>query len=111
MRRNGLITLFTVAYATLFGMITACFLNLCIGYAFGITRFLKEHPRFAPFCSIVVMLGGLALICVFAINLKLSKKLNYKGITWVVEIICSFLLSIPMFFLFIHLLNIATRIF
>lgn len=111
MKRNGLIALFTMAYATFCGMSMACFINFAIGYAFGITRFLKEHPRFAPFCLIVGMMGLLALIITFVINLKLSKKLNYKGITWAIEIICSFLLSAPTFFLFVHLLNLACRIF
>lgn len=99
-KKNWLIaSAFSIAYALVIGLGLLCLIHLLGGIlvaAYFGESFLKEYPRFAPFCLIVGLLALVALILLFCLNLKVSKKVLFTKMTWFILVICSLILSLPI---------------
>ena len=109
-----LVLSFILFYSCFLGLGLACLWNV-LGFAvtaayFG-TGVLREHPRFFPFCLCIGFLSLVALICLVALNVKLSKKMTYTKLIGVVQSLCSLLLSVPAFYCFENLFRFLQRIY
>ena len=108
MKRNVVVILFTAVYAVILGLGFYCFLNVLL---LGMLGGTNDYPRFVPFCIIVGYAALAALIAVFIINLKLSKKINFTKWTWVIQTVCAVILSVPTLWLWALLFNFLQKTF
>ena len=105
---------FSIAYALVFSLGFVCFMYLFEGYlvaaVFG-ESFLKDYPRFAPFCLIVGLSALATLFAVFGVNRYLSKKYVFGKAVWCVQMLVAFAVSIPMMELWTMLIEYLRIIF
>ncbi|MBQ7379951.1 MAG: hypothetical protein IJW70_09800 [Clostridia bacterium] len=96
-------SIFTVSYAVLLGLGTECFLTifgmLLAAATFGGKPLIEEYPRLVPFCVLVGFLALIAIIVLCALNFFIARELKSTAITWIIEIVCSLALSVPMLML------------
>lgn len=95
--KKGAYALFTAAYAFFFSIAAACFWEL-LGIALGAAidgRVIKAHPLFIPFCIIAALVAAVALVGIFAINLKGAERLGYTKKIWCVQFGAALVASIP----------------
>ena len=99
MKKYFLAFAFIVAYATFLSIVFECMLNL-LGMAMAISLdgppVTKQYPRFIPFCLIVGIFALASIIVTFILNLKASEKLRFTKKIWWMELVISFVVSIPM---------------
>ena len=99
MKKYFLAFAFIVAYATFLSIGFECLLNL-LGMAMAISLdgppVTKQYPRFIPFCFFVGFFALASIIVTFILNLKASEKLGFTKKIWWMEMVISFVVSIPM---------------
>ena len=97
MKKYFLAFAFIVAYATFLSIGFECMLNLLgMIVASSLDPVAKEYPRFIPFCFIVGFFALASIIVTFILNLKASEKLGFTKKIWWMEMVISFVVSIPM---------------
>ena len=88
-----------IDYAIFLSIGFECMLNL-LGMSVALSLdgppVTKQYPRFIPFCSIVGIFALTSIIVTFILNLKASEKLGFTKKIWWMEIVISFVVSIPM---------------
>ena len=99
MKKYFLAFAFLIAYATFLSIGFECMLNL-LGMNVAISldgpSVTKQYPRFIPFCFIVGIFALASIIVTFILNLKASEKLGFTKKIWWMEMVISFVVSIPM---------------
>ena len=99
MKKYFLAFAFIVAYATFLSIGFECMLNL-LGMSVAISLdgppVTKQYPRFIPFCFIVGIFALASIIVTFILNLKASERLGFTKKIWWMEMVISFVVSIPM---------------
>ena len=99
MKKYFLAFAFIVAYATFLSIGFECMLNL-LGMSVAISLdgppVTEQYPRFIPFCFIVGIFALASIIVTFILNLKASEKLGFTKKIWWMEMVISFVVSIPM---------------
>lgn len=96
----SLVSGFTLLYACFLSLGLECFLVLLEEYLarcfFGGKPMLEEYPRLVPFCLIVGLVALLSIFILIGLNIFATIKLKIPQTLWIVEVICSLLLSLPM---------------
>ena len=90
---------FVIAYATLLSIGLECLLILLetsMSISLDGPAVTEQYPRFIPFCSIVGIFALTSIIVTFILNLKASEKLGFTKKIWWMEMVISFVVSIPM---------------
>ena len=91
---------FTVSYATFLSLGLECswiiFGILLANAAFGGKPMIEEYPRLVPFCVLAGLFALIAILVLVSLNVFVAKKLKNTKITWIIEAICTIILSLPM---------------
>ena len=99
MKKMILAITFALVSAIFLSLALECLLNL-LGMAMAISLdgppVTKQYPRFIPFCLIVGIFALASMIVTFILNLKASEKLRFTKKIWWMEMVISFVVSIPM---------------
>ena len=105
--------LFCAAYACFFSLAAECFLSLfdiLLGTAID-GWIASRYPRFIPFCLVTSFAALIALVGVFLLDLKASKRLNYTKKTWCIQLVSAFVISLPAIVAWEILFNFLQKTF
>lgn len=101
-RGNLLCSIFTIAYAVVFSMGSVCLLNL-MGMAFALSldggSVVSRYPRFIPFCIAVLILSVATFVMLVILSFEAREKLNYTKVKILIQSLISFVMSVPMMYL------------
>ena len=96
----SLVSGFTLLYACFLSLGLECFLILLEEYLarcfFGGKPMLEEYPRLVPFCVLAGLFALIAILVLVSLNVFVAKKLKNTKITWIIEAVCTIILSLPM---------------
>lgn len=101
-------TTISASLAALYAMLYASFLSLGLecswiifgillaNAAFGGKPMIEEYPRLVPFCVLAGLFALIAILVLVSLNVFVAKKLKNTKITWIIEAVCTIILSLPM---------------
>lgn len=101
-------TTISASLAALYAMLYASFLSLGLecswiifgillaNAAFGGKPMIEEYPRLVPFCVLAGFFALIAILVLVSLNVLVAKKLKNTKITWIIEAVCTIILSLPM---------------
>jgi len=114
MKKIILPLVFTMAYAISLSLILECLLSL-IGIFFAISldglSVIEQYPRFIPFCLGLGIIALAVIIVTFILNLRVSEKNVFTKRLWIMEILLSFVILLPMIMLWDMLFKLLQRTF
>lgn len=89
----------SIAYAVLFSLGVYSLLmlmGLSMAISFDGINVVDQYPRFIPFCFIVGILSLFSLLTIIWFQLKRAEQIGYDELTWAIQLVLSFLMTIPL---------------
>ena len=88
---------FTLGYIIFFSLGVTCLIDvLSMSMFVSLDSSVFPFPRFRLFCLATGVMATVVLAVLLILNIKASERLNYKKVTWYIQFICAFAISIPL---------------